>query len=341
VQNIFKLDDIDIARNTTTPSIYVSQHTKDTRYSDTMFSREAFSHILDTVSNDKTVQIITARKGISGSVSCSNCAFIAKCATCNHVQSIVQSNKTKIRNLYCHKCRTKSPVYDNCPQCDGMLAPLGYTTQTIYEALQNIPALENVPITIIDSDTTKTFKKLQQHISNFQKHTKNIIITTPAMTDYLPKPDLTVVVSFEGLLANPAYDQDSVMYRLLKSIEGSTIIQTKNENLDNIWTSNSESYSNYESELSHTYHTPPSGTFLTLSRLIPAQNIHTEVQYIQECIGNYNYIDYLHSTRGVKKGREIMIHHHLYYDIKNNERITQEILPLFTAYSMKKNIRIL
>lgn len=334
VQSIFNLEKTSITHSTETPAVLVSQHTRDTRYSDTMFSRESFTHILDAVSNGKTVQIITARKGVSGSVSCSNCAFIAKCATCNHVQSIVQSNKTQIKNLYCHTCRTKSPVYDMCPQCDGILAPLGYTTQTIHTSLQSLSVLEHIPMMVIDSDTTKTYKKLCKQLSGFSN---GIIITTPAMTDYLPPADLYVIVSFEGLLAHPAYDNDRIVYRLLRTLGNRPlIVQTKNETIDEIWNSSPDTYTKHESELSHMYHTPPHTTLLTLSKSILPADMTREIQSIQEFFTHYRDIQYTHTTRGQQKARTIMVHHHINYEITQHQHVIKNILPSLAGYTIKK-----
>ena len=339
VQSIFNLEKTNITRSTNTPAMLVSQHTRDTHYSDTMFSRESFTHILDAVSNGKTVQIITARKGVSGSVSCSNCAFIAKCPACNHVQSIVQSNKTHTRNLYCHTCRTKSPVYDMCPQCDGMLAPLGYTTQTIHTSLQSLSVLEHIPMMVIDSDTTKTYKKLCKQLSGFSN---GIIITTPAMTDYLPLADLYVIVSFEGLLAHPAYDTDRIVYRLLRTLGNSPlIVQTKNEIIDEIWNSSPDTYTKYESELSHMYHTPPHTTLLTLSKSIPPADMTREIQSIQEFFTHHHDIQYTHTTRGRQKSRTLMVHHHVNYPEVTHPHVVQNILKILTGYSVIKNPRII
>ncbi len=338
VQSIFNLDETSITRSTDAPNIIVSEHTRDTRYSDTMFSRDSFTHILQAVSRGKTVQIITARKGVSGSVSCSNCAFIARCEVCNHVQSIVQSNTTKTRHFYCHTCRTKSPVYDMCPQCDGMLAPLGYTTQTIHTSLQSLSVLEHIPMMVIDSDTTKTYKKLQKQLSDFNN---GIIITTPAMTDYLPQADLYVVVSLEGLLAQPAYDTDRIIYRLLRTLGNAhLIVQTKNEAIDDVWNSSPDTYAKYESELSHMYHTPPHTILLTLSKQILPADMPHEIQSIKEFFTHHHDVHYTHTTRGRQKSRTVMIHHHISYPLAKHQHVIQNILRELIGYSVIKNARL-
>lgn len=334
VENIFQLNSSQIHRNQNIIEPYITQHTKETRYLDTMFSQESFYTMLKTVHQGGVIHIITSRKGVASSVSCSNCAYIAKCPECNHVQSLVTRRKSGERTFICHACHTKSPVYDYCPECQGLLTPLGYTTQTIAEALTSLSNFSETPIVVIDSDTVKNFKKLTKQYN--QVKLGGIIVTTPAFHAYLDRPALSVIVSLEGLLSVPLYDQDTTVYRLLRSVSGNLIIQTKSEAVDPVFLSNTNSWNTYEKNLATSYGTPPVLHNITLTKTIPSSDITRESTWIQSLIRQYSYLNHITTRTIPQKRNTVLIHHALSYLPSYHTEFIKNILPQLTGYSIRK-----
>jgi hypothetical protein len=339
--DIFKLPPSQIIRDNVLPgNVFHLQHNRENRYYDTMFSTDMFAQILSGLETGKRIMIITSRKGLSSSVSCSNCAFIARCGACNHVQAMVRKTKTGERSFLCHQCHTKSPVYDMCLQCDGLLSPLGYTTQSIYETLQNLDSVKNIPMSIIDSDTTKSYKKLTRQLEHVPSG--SIIITTPGMAPYITNIDIGIVVSLEGLLAAPAYDQDSYVYRIIRKLSnqcGQVYIQSKSEKPDNIITTSTQTFFNTEYKNSQDYRVPPVYTHLDLSIKIPKNTINNQVVYIQDLIKDYVYMQYINTRILEKKGRDVIISHKLSFPTKYWTDFQNDLGATLNNYGIRKNTR--
>lgn len=334
VLSIFQLSPQQIMRSTQLITPLAIEHTRDTRYLHTMFTRESFEHIKNTVNSVGIVHIITGRKGIAGSVSCSNCAYIARCPECHHVQSLVSRRKSGERLFHCHQCQTKSPVYDHCPECQGLLTPLGYTTISIAETLKNLGAFQDIPIIIIDSDTTKNVKKLTKQYS--QVKNGGIVVTTPGFETYMDTPHLCLIVSLEGLLLGSAYNQDSIVYRYLRSVSSPCIIQSRSIPIDEKLIADTTTYATDEKSIFTTYGLPPYMTHITLTKIIKSDDMSGESIFIHSLIKQFTDLTHRETRAIPSKNRTVTVSHTLSYPPVYHTEFIKNILPMLIGYSIRK-----
>lgn len=104
----------------------------------------------------KRIAIITTRRGYAPLTRCSDCGYILKCPTCEHVLVLHEkkSGSGLGRTYICHTCGGHHEVNDRCPACEGWtLRPTGSGSEHLRRALTDWGAID---VSEYDDDTEDT-----------------------------------------------------------------------------------------------------------------------------------------------------------------------------------------
>ena len=325
---------------------------KKDRFLDTCFSGDTARTLADALTHNKTSVIMTHRTGMASSITCNNCNYIVQCETCVKPLSLQQKTKTGQRVFVCTTCRSKSPVIDHCPVCAGLLIPLGYTTEKIKQDISTLTEHVSLPqpvVVIADHKHITTLKKLINWITTITKNHHNqslVIITTPAYIQYLPleQYDLGIVISLEGLLAYPQYNQDDRVYTSIRNFYHSeqVIIQTKQSDhylKQYLYSSETEIWRREQLQISEQYHYPPSVVLLELIINKPIDTAAKEKKYLAELLSQHDWIA-IRSTglqiirRNKKTNHQYTIT--VYYNLSLHDQFMSEIYPTLSHLRVRR-----
>lgn len=312
----------------------------------TPFHPDTITHIQQMRASGKRILCITHRTGIAGSLTCEDCSYTACCATCGHVQSLVVKNKKQGRVFLCHTCNTKTPVVDFCPLCRGILKPLGYTTEMVYTSLSELQTLYDIPKYIVDSNHVTTIKKLTPYTQE-TNHTE-IIVTTPAYVPFISSVGLIIIISLEGLSSNPSYNTDTTMYRNFMQYHsiGPLLIQSKQNELPELFMKNKTEQRKAEEILSTHYHLPPEYILLRIESIILPVDVNHEHTFLQKVFKSYPWITTITERinpvkRRIKKNehyhQQIRFSMTVSYPTEHNTDFLKHVYPLIKKYRIIKN----
>ncbi len=190
--------------------------------------RERIENALD--SNEK-IFIYSGRRGLAPLTLCRDCGTIMNCDVCHLPLTIHQSPRLKERVFVCHKCSQIVEIEDECKKCKGQrLAIIGFGVEKIAEELS--VAFPNTTLFHLDSDSTKTSKKAEEVIRQFNKTPNSILIGTEMALHYLDNQvDNVLAVGLDAFLAMPDWRASeklfSTLLRLKQLARKHFILQTR------------------------------------------------------------------------------------------------------------------
>ncbi|MFH0988112.1 MAG: hypothetical protein V1763_01940 [Parcubacteria group bacterium] len=97
----------------------------------TYLTDELMDALEDTASKNKNAVLIVNKKGLYGYLRCNDCGDEANCPECG-LPMVVETE----RELCCHRCATRLPMYVSCPKCQGTdLQRLGVGIESVKKQL--------------------------------------------------------------------------------------------------------------------------------------------------------------------------------------------------------------
>jgi primosomal protein N' (replication factor Y) len=175
--------------------------------------------------------LFAVRRGLSPSTVCDDCGNIVMCKQCKAVVVLHTSPETGKNFFMCHVCGERRSADENCLACGSWrLTPLGIGIDRVHEQLKE--KFPEVNVIKIDSDTTKTDKKIHEALEKFRSKPGSILLGTEvAMQHYNEKVDHVAVVSMDSLFSLPDFRiQEKIMttlVRLRAQATRSILVQTR------------------------------------------------------------------------------------------------------------------
>lgn len=184
--------------------------------------------------NKEQVILFQNRRGFSPYLECDLCAWIPKCDSCDvSLTYHKQSNQ-----LRCHYCGSTYPVYSGCKACGNTpLKTRGFGTEKIEDDLAIL--FPDAKIGRMDLDTTRSRKKYEMLISDFENQRINILIGTQMITKGLDFDNVSVVgiMNADNMLNFPDFRAFERSFQLMSQVSGragrkrkrgQVVIQTSN-----------------------------------------------------------------------------------------------------------------
>ena len=114
------------------------------------------SELAGTLAYNRQALVFINRRGYAPVYKCTKCEWLEKCRAC---ESFMTYHKQQDK-LMCHRCGSARPARPRCSVCEGKMAPLGFGTQRVEEALKERFA-PIVPLRL-DSDAMAGRDKFQE-----------------------------------------------------------------------------------------------------------------------------------------------------------------------------------
>ena len=131
----------------------------------------------------------------------------------------------------CHKCGERRSAVETCKVCDSWkLTPLGIGIDKVAEEITRL--FPDIDVVKIDSEATKTEKKIQEAMEAFKAKPGSVLVGTElALLHLAEKVDHVAVVSLDSLFALPDFRiQEKIMYTLIRlrtMANRSILVQTR------------------------------------------------------------------------------------------------------------------
>lgn len=180
------------------------------------FSFKLSDRIRNVLKEGGQVLILRTRRSYSTSVQCSSCGHILKCPHCN-----VPLNWHKDRNLLmCHYCGRKVAFDGKCPECGGLLKPLGAGTQKVEEEASEL--FPGARIARLDGDVALSARETASVIRDFSMRRTDILIGTQMISKGFDFEGLELVAAIQSdsLLGQQDFRADERAVQILEQFRG-------------------------------------------------------------------------------------------------------------------------
>lgn len=198
------------------------------------FTPELFSLMQQTLAANRQLILFQNRRGFSPYIECFACGWIPSCIHCD-VSLTYHKDQHK---LVCHYCGHAIGVPHKCPECnDPQLVTRGFGTEKLEEEVAILfPAYRSGRM---DFDTTRTRRKYERIIRDFEGGQTRILIGTQIVTKGLDFDNvgLVGVLHADNLLNFPDFRAFERSYQLIAQVagragrkdgQGKVVIQTTN-----------------------------------------------------------------------------------------------------------------
>ncbi len=181
------------------------------------FTPELFSLIEETLSADKQLILFQNRRGFSPYIECFSCGWIPACIHCD----VSLTYHKQQHRLICHYCGYSRAVPSSCPEChDPHLVTRGFGTEKLEEEVSIL--FPGYRIGRMDFDTTRTRKRYERIIRDFEGGQTRILIGTQIVTKGLDFDNvgLVGVLHADNLLNFPDFRSFERSYQLMAQVAG-------------------------------------------------------------------------------------------------------------------------
>ncbi len=197
-----------------------------------VFSRELYSAMEQTLADGRQVILFLNRRGYSTFVSCRACGHVLQCPSCGVSMTYHKGDRV----LECHYCGRREPVPAACPSCGSrMIRYFGTGTEKIQEAAAEL--FERYPGARLDLDVMKKKGALEKILEDFGEGRTKILTGTQVVAKGLDfrNVGLVGVVSADVTLNLSDYRAAERAFQLITQAAGragrgeragSVIIQT-------------------------------------------------------------------------------------------------------------------
>jgi primosomal protein N' len=196
----------------------------------------------------------------------------------------------------------------------------------------------------IDSDVTKTNKKVREVIEKFYATPQSILIGTELVIPYLKtKVDFATLISMDSLLSIPNYKMSEKMLYLgliIKDLGEKSIIQTRDtENLvmETITSGDLKKFYDSEKKLREKFGYPPFGTIIKISRNSKRDDFDRAVGPLISQLSTWNPI-----ARRIKRGKtfETIIITKISQRLWNEDFQDQNLFEILSSLTPDWQIRV-
>lgn len=167
----------------------------------TGFSAAAIQAMEDELAAGHQVLVFLNRRGLAPTVICHDCAWIAKCESCDARMTLHRRGV-----LVCHHCQRQRPVPDSCPACHSpQLQYLGQGTERGEDTL--LAMFPKVPVIRVDRDSTRKKNAFTELVEEVNKGKPCILVGTQMLAKghHFPNVTLVVVLDIDAGLYSPDF----------------------------------------------------------------------------------------------------------------------------------------
>lgn len=177
------------------------------------------------VKEKKKIFVFVPKKGKSPNMVCSDCGKLAVSRSGYPLSLYTHTNsKTGVKeNIYvCNATGEKLAAFDECQFCRGVnLKKMGIATGGVAEILTKELG-EKVPISIIDAQSCKT-KKAVNEVQKFHAGKKaHVFVGTSKVLSVLPCWDIAVLVTLAPLLSKMSYRNEEELIDFIAHVQERT-----------------------------------------------------------------------------------------------------------------------
>ncbi len=275
--------------------VHMNETQKDTT-GFTLLSPDVISAIKDVRKKKGRVFIFAARRGLSPVVACMDCGYIFRSKESGCPYSLIRTveNGTEARWFVCSTSGERIRAADTCSVCGSWrLRERGIGIQQVYDELHKI--VPNIPVTLFDHITAKTYKKARFLRDSFFASRGNILLGTHMAIPHLTKPvDLSVIVSMDALSATPTWRLEeenlALLLRLREVTTGTVFVQTRAQETPTLEYARHGSIEHFytdELALRKKFLYPPFSTFIHLTWQGPANAVRGIEKNIETMLAEY------------------------------------------------------
>jgi primosomal protein N' (replication factor Y) len=238
------------------------------------FTPQLFSLMEETLAEDRQLILFQNRRGFSPYIECFACGWIPSCIHCD----VSLTYHKQEHKLLCHYCGYAAGVPHKCPECsDPQLVTRGFGTEKLEEEVSIL--FPEYRIARMDFDTTRTRRRYERIIRDFEGGLSRILIGTQIVTKGLDFDNvgLVGVLHADNLLNFPDFRSFERSYQLMAQVagragrkdgRGKVVIQTTNPEHPVIYHIKSGDYhSMYMSQMEdrQAFHYPPYSRLLRIN----------------------------------------------------------------------------
>lgn len=183
------------------------------------FSRKLIERIGGCLGRHEQVVLLRERRAFSPVVQCKECGHIPKCSRCNVTLSL-HKRADGSGKLVCHYCGRVREYAGTCPECGGVLVPMGAGTQKIEEEVQQL--FPEARIERLDSDSAQNRRYETEVIRRFAKGEVDILIGTRIIAKGFDFSGLKLVavLQADSILGLQDFRADERGFQLLEQFRG-------------------------------------------------------------------------------------------------------------------------
>lgn len=221
-----------------------------------IFSRELYQAIDQTLKDKKQVILFLNRRGFSTFISCRSCGYVVKCNSCD----ISMTYHRNINKLRCHYCGLTLEPPSICPECGSKyIKYFGVGTEQVEEYTKL--AFPNARVARMDFDTTSKKGSYDKILGAMKRGKIDILIGTQMISKGLDFKDVTLVgvIAADTSLNLPDFRAPERTFQLITQVagragrgedSGKVIVQTYDPNHYSILLSKEHDYKTfYENEI--------------------------------------------------------------------------------------------
>lgn len=190
--------------------------------------------VKEAFSRNEQVLVFVNRLGFASYLQCRGCGKQFECPNC----SIALRYYKRKNQLACNHCEYKEPMPNQCTACGCLtLSHKGFGTEKIEEVLQRI--FPEKRIERFDRDEIKTFKQLEERLSDFHGGKIDLMVGTQMLSKghNFEKVKLVLILGIDNQLNFPDFRSSERVYQTLTQVagragrysqDGKVLIQTLN-----------------------------------------------------------------------------------------------------------------
>ncbi|MFC2112095.1 primosomal protein N' [Bacteroidota bacterium] len=181
------------------------------------FTPELYEIMKETLSEDRQVILFQNRRGFSPYIECFNCGWIPGCKDCD-VSLVYHKQENR---LVCHYCGYTEHLPGACPDCsENHMVTRGFGTEKLEEEVEIL--FPEWKIVRMDMDTTRSRRKYEKIIRDFESGNTQILIGTQIVTKGLDFDNvgLVGVLHADNILNFPDFRSFERSFQLISQVAG-------------------------------------------------------------------------------------------------------------------------
>ncbi len=282
-----------------------------------ILSEQIRTLITTAQTNNESVLLICARKGLSPITACGDCGTVIKCPECtsplviHHIRggtslralaasNVASSKKDNAMIFSCHSCGfmrvPENDEHETCPTCHGWrLEALGIGIDRIYdEVAKHFPDASSF---VFDGDRIKTPSQARKLVEQFEKSEIGILIATPMAIPYLSSINHTAIISIDSLFAIPDFRMNERIFAIILALREKTkqtlLIQTRADDttlITQALAGDLAGFTDDELSVRKIFSYPPYGTIIKVTLRGGKAELPEELARLKEFLSEYHPI---------------------------------------------------